>query len=306
MSKFKILYNPASQGGRSKRKVGDIKSYMSELGVDFVIEETKGPKIGIDQAASAKGEGFTTVVAMGGDGTVHEVGNGAIKEGLQFAVIPIGSGNDFASGIGLKGWKDGIDSLISDNVQKLSYLKIGDHYSINILDTGLGADVVKLSENHLKWISGSLKYTLLTLRQNFKNRRYDVSINIDGETTNHDLNMLACGFGQTFGSGMNILPYARYNQEEMQICIIENASRSTVMRIMPKVFKAGHVKYPKYVTMLTGKKISVSLNEERVMYLEGEGEIFSMVPFEAEVVSKGLSVHLPEGWDLNNRTIKLS
>ncbi len=305
MSSFKILYNPASRGGKSRKKVDSIVKKLDDLGLDYKLENTKGPKIGMQQAASAKEEGYTAVIAMGGDGTVHEIANGAIRAGMDFGVIPLGSGNDFASAIGINTWEDGINSLNTDNIQKISYLRINEHYSVNVLDAGLGAEVVKLSERSLKWIAGSLKYTLLTLRKNLTQKRYNVSIEIDGVSKDYDMNVLACGFGQTFGSGMNILPDARFNQDKMHIAIIHGASKFKVMRILPKVFTAEHINYTDYVDMKTGSKIKVISNDNDDMYLEGEGEIFGKIPFEAEVVSRGLPVYTPENWDLSNRSSKM-
>lgn len=306
VSKLKILFNPASKGGRSTKKVKKIKEELEKRSLDYEIEETLGPRKAIEQAIKAGEEGFDTVIAMGGDGTVNEVANGCIRAGLTFGVIPLGSGNDFACGIGIDTWEKGIDTIAQNHVKPISILKIGDHYSVNVLDAGLGADVVKLSENHLKWISGSKKYTLLTLRETMRHKKYPVTITIDGKSEDYDLNILAMGFGQTFGSGMNILPDARYDHDEMQIAVIHSASKLKILQLFPTIFPGKHVKYTKYVTMLTGKKVTIQPKaNSRDLNIEAEGEIFSLAPVEIEVIPKGLNVIMSNGWKLKNHSSKV-
>ena len=306
MTKFKIFYNPKSRDGKSKKDFEKVKEALKATSLDYDIEETISSRSGIEQARKAKDAGFDTVIALGGDGTVSEIANGAIQAGLKFGVIPVGSGNDFAYGIGIDSWEKGIEVLQNGKTVSISMLNAGDYYSVNIIDAGLGADVVKLSETKLRWMAGQLKYTLLVMRGLVGHKRYSVRITVDGISEEYDLNILAMGFGQTFGSGMRVLPDARYTHEKMQIAIVHSVSRIKFLWLFPKVFSGKHIHVKKHVKMLSGHSVEVELLENnRELWLEAEGELFGMAPRKIEVVRNGVEVLTPKDWDPSNTSNKV-
>ena len=79
---------------------------------------------------------------------------------------------------------------------------------------------------------------------------YRGTIDIDGEVKEWNLNLFVAGFGQTFGSGMNILPEARFNLEKMKISLIHDTGKFKFLRIFPKVYAAKHVEYVDHVKIL--------------------------------------------------------
>ncbi|MHA2101554.1 MAG: diacylglycerol/lipid kinase family protein, partial [Candidatus Kariarchaeaceae archaeon] len=274
----KIIFNPASRGGKSKKKLPKIEQLLKELEIDYQIFETTAPLDGITLGEDGKNEGFDVICSLGGDGTAHEVANGAIKANLPFAAIPLGSGNDFVGGLGLNGkWKDGIHNLVDGEVKEISILKANERYSINILDAGIGGDIAKASQKHLRWLTGSFKYTLLTIALLTKHKPYPVNLVVDGEKYDYNLNLIAAGFGQTFGSGMKVLPEARFNHSSMNVAIIHDLGRFKFLRIFPKVFSGKHVNYTDNVTMLTADRVIVEPKDtsSKVLRAEAEGELFN-------------------------------
>ncbi|MHA2501462.1 MAG: diacylglycerol/lipid kinase family protein [Candidatus Kariarchaeaceae archaeon] len=302
--KIKLIFNPASRGGKSKSKAMLVHERLKEMGVDHEFYETERPIHGIELAENAKDEGFNVVCSIGGDGTAHEVANGAIRGGLTFSLIPAGSGNDFSKGIGLTGDLDqAIETLVEGKNEETSIIKMGERYSINIADVGLGARAVLYSLNSLKWMHGSLKYTLLTMRTLMRHKAYPTRIVIDGEESEYNINILAAGYGQTFGSGMRVLPDARYNDEELTIGIVKDASKYRVLRIFPRVFSGTHVEVTKYVSILRGKKVEIYPNSDRPLYAEAEGEPLGEAPITFEGIPRGMKVRVPKDWDIGNQSL---
>lgn len=305
---IKIIFNPATRGGKSKKKLPKIKKLLKELNVDYQIFETSAPLDAISLAEDARKEGFNVVCALGGDGTAHEVGNGAIRAGLPFAAIPVGSGNDFVGGIGINGkWEDGVTNLKNGEIKEISIVKANDRYSINILDAGIGGDIAKASEKHLRWITGSLKYSLLTVALLTRHKPYPVKLIIDGKEEECNLNLIAAGFGQTFGSGMNVLPDARFNQDKMSVAIIHDVGKFKFLRLFPKVFSAKHVEETKHVTMMTASEIIVEPDEnyKKTLRAEAEGELFSEGHIKITAIPKGMKVLAPKDWSLDNKSLKI-
>lgn len=304
----KIIFNPASRGGKSKKKVPRIESLLKENDVDYQIFETTAPLDAITMAEDTKNENFDVICALGGDGTAHEVANGAIRADKPFAAIPVGSGNDFVGGIGINGkWEAGVENLIHGEVNEISIVKANDRYSINILDAGFGGDVAKSSEKHLRWITGSFKYTLLTMALLTRHKPYPVNLSVDGEDMKYNLNLIAAGFGQTFGSGMNVLPEARFNQDKMKVAIIHDVGRLRFLRIFPKVFTGEHVKYTKFVDMTSASKMIIEPEDigKRTFRGEAEGELFSEGRLEITAIPNGMKVITPKDWSLENQSVKI-
>ncbi len=305
---IKIIFNPATRGGKAKKKLPKIEKFLKEKNIDYQLFETTAPLEAITLAEDAKKEGFNVVCALGGDGTAHEVGNGAIRVGLPFAAVPVGSGNDFVGGIGIDGkWEDGVANLKDGEIKEISIVKANDRYSINILDAGIGGDIAKASEKHLRWITGSLKYSLLTIALLTRHKPYPVKLTIDGREEECNLNLIAAGFGQTFGSGMNVLPDARFNQDKMSVAIIHDVGKFKFLRLFPKVFSAKHVEETKHVSMMTASEIIVEPDEsyKKILRGEAEGELFSEGQIKITAIPKGMKVLAPKDWSLDNKSLKI-
>jgi diacylglycerol kinase (ATP) len=96
-----VIFNPAAGRGRARRLVNRLRR---RYGAAIDLRPTKGPGHGAGLAAQAVAAGHTTVIAAGGDGTVHEVANGLIGlPNVVFGVWPVGSANDYAFALGVSG-----------------------------------------------------------------------------------------------------------------------------------------------------------------------------------------------------------
>jgi len=106
MAKMKVIVNPAADRGQARQKAGTILALLAEKGLDFDVEHTNWPGEAIELARAAVEAGYETVVALGGDGTSQEVINGLMQAphtgpAGTLGVLPVGSGNDFAYGVGI-------------------------------------------------------------------------------------------------------------------------------------------------------------------------------------------------------------
>src|SRR5262245_13263032 len=102
-AKVCVIFNPASGRGRAIRR---IERYRQVANLDHALRPTSAPGHAEEIAQQAVREGFSKIVAAGGDGTVHEVANGILKAGnesIVFAVWPFGSANDYAYALGVTG-----------------------------------------------------------------------------------------------------------------------------------------------------------------------------------------------------------
>src|SRR5262249_27030741 len=112
-----VIYNPVSGRGYSRRVIRAVQKRLRS-GYDF--RPMNGPGAGEEMAAKAILEGFRTIVAAGGDGTIHEVANGVLTSGrsdIVCGVWPMGSANDYAFALNLaQTWNTPPDRLTVTNV----------------------------------------------------------------------------------------------------------------------------------------------------------------------------------------------
>lgn len=172
MERIKVIVNPTAGRGRGRGVVQPIERGLSELGVPFSLEMTSRPGEAVHLARQARDAGFATVVAAGGDGTVHEVVNGlaqaADAAGVdvvgRLGVLPIGSGNDMAamSGVPLR-LMDALQRLVAPQVRRIDLGRINDRYFDNSVGVGFEAQVT-VESHKIRRLRGVLIYLSAVLR----------------------------------------------------------------------------------------------------------------------------------------------
>jgi YegS/Rv2252/BmrU family lipid kinase len=222
------------------------------------------------------------VIAMGGDGTVHEVINGIMEipedKRPVLGVVPVGSGNDFAHAIGVPAKSDHalVHALNSDLSKVDLGLMTDGHGKKEYFDntTGIGFDtVVTIRSHRLPLLRGFLMYLTAVIQTIFLNHD-PISMKI--ETEEHkweqsNLLLTICN-GPREGGGFMIAPEAKIDDGILHYAMIKKVSRPMMFRLVPEVMNGTHGRF-KQVTMGSCKKMSVSA--DRPMYIHADGEIYS-------------------------------
>lgn len=303
--KVLVLYNPNARAGRSKKNATKATERLEKEGIPFIFKETKSIEEAEKAVVDEKANGATEVLAVGGDGTIHHIGNFAIKYDLTLAIIPSGSGNDFANALNIPARADkAIDIFIEGRTASLNTIRVDledrSFYSINVTDVGWGAKVVKSSQTRLKWLPGLMKYYLLALSEFLTYKPRNLRVNIDGEEHNFNSRVLAVGLGQTFGSGMRILPEARFNSDMLHIAVLHGASKFQALKALTLVPKAKHVGLD-YIWMGRGEKITIEADIPTLV--ESEGELKGNTPVTLQIEKNALEVIVPREFSLDMPTL---
>jgi diacylglycerol kinase (ATP) len=279
--KIKIILNPMADMGNAWRVARDLRSITKEHGgVDW--SGTVYPGHAIELAKQAGDDGYDLVVAMGGDGTVHEVMNGLmqIPENKRpiLGVVPVGSGNDFAHGINasttpnealkcaLYGESSTVDlGLMTDEHGRQEFFD-------NTLGIGFGATVT-IRSHQLPILRGFLMYLTAVLQTIILDHNpITMQIQSDNETWEQKVIYLVLCNGPREGGGFLIAPDAKIDDGILHYAMITDVSRPMMLRIVPEVMKGTHGRF-KQVKMGTCKKFSISAN--RPLYIHADGEIFT-------------------------------
>jgi len=277
--KIKIILNPMADMGNAWRAARDLRSITEQHGgIDW--SGTVYPGHAIDLAKGS--EGYDMVIAMGGDGTVHEVMNGLmqIPENKRpiLGVVPVGSGNDFGHGINastkptealtraINGEPSTVDlGLMTDGEGRKEYFD-------NTLGIGFGATVT-IRSHRLPLLRGFIMYLTAVIQTIiFDHNPIKMQIESDGEKWEQSVIYLIICNGPREGGGFLIAPDAKIDDGIFHYAMITDVSRPMMFRIVPEVMKGTHGRF-KQVKMGTCKKFS--LTADRPLYIHADGEIFS-------------------------------
>ena len=279
--KVKIILNPMADMGNAWKVANDLRPIVNEYGnADW--SGTVYPTHATELARQAGEQGYDMIIAMGGDGTVHEVVNGIMQlpENKRpiLGVVPVGSGNDFAHAIGIPMESDhALDHALKSEPSKIDLGAMTDEhgrkeYFDNTLGIGFDA-VVTIRSHKLTLLRGFIMYLAAVLQTIFLNHEpIKMQIEADGKQWVQSNLLLTLCNGPREGGGFLIAPDAKIDDGILHYAMIVNVSRLMMLRIVPEVMNGTHGKF-KEVTLGSCRKMSITT--DRPMYIHSDGEIYT-------------------------------
>jgi YegS/Rv2252/BmrU family lipid kinase len=298
-----IIANPASANGNTGLRWSGIEAHLRAEGLKFDVSLTDAPGHATDLVKQVVDAGASTIVCAGGDGTLNEVVNGlmAVEEALRpaLAIIPCGTGTDFARGLNLPRDLDRVAGMLKAchtkgiDVGVVSFVRAGQALSrhfINIAGLGFDGEVSDVVNRQGKR-GGSAAYfvTVFKVLAGYVNKRARVTLVApDGSERVIDdaFNLIAVSNGRYFGGGMRVSPHADPFDGLFHVIVIKAMSRPEFAANFPKVYRGTHLSHPK-VSEYLASEVRVDLpplplgegrGEGARMFLEAEGELFGEAP----------------------------
>jgi diacylglycerol kinase (ATP) len=279
--KVKIILNPMADMGNAWRVARDLRSITEQHG-DVDWSGTVYPGHAITLAQQAGEQGYDMVIAMGGDGTVHEVVNGLMKTPVEkrpiLGVVPVGSGNDMGHALNISQKpSDALLRALDGEASAIDLCMMTDEhgrteYFDNTLGVGFGA-MVTIRSHRIPILRGFLIY-LIAVIQTIILDHIPISMHIKADEKEWDQKvkyLVVCN-GPREGGGFLVAPDAKIGDGIMNYVMITDVSRLMMFRILPEVMKGTHGRF-KQVSMGTCQKFS--LTADRPLYIHADGEIFS-------------------------------
>jgi diacylglycerol kinase (ATP) len=280
--------------GSKKKAIEQVDNLTQKLrdsyDINVVLTRAKGDAIGL---AARWASGCDIIVSVGGDGTLNEVVQGVMsvnennRQNLEIALMPLGSGNDFARNFG---WNSSIDALLErikggriiccDVFTIQNSLSEKEHF-INIADAGMGPAVVKnVNKLPSSW-NGKLKFGLSILKTfpGYKKSFYEVKM--DGEVWSGKALTVVVANGKYFGSGLGIAPDAELDDGLIEVVIIGNVSILTYLKKISLLKKCQRIEHPEIIY----KKARV-VEIQGVNEMEKDGELGFALPVRIECAGK--------------------
>lgn len=301
---LKMILNPAADRGHAAEKGRHLQELLDQqiqasgaVGYEPSWVLTDYPHHATELAHAAVGQGFDVVVAVGGDGTVHEVINGLmLAEGPTkplLGVIPIGSGNDFAHNFGLPGDSlAAISCLLGDVSRPVDVGLVIEasgrrEYWDNTIGIGFSGAVNIATRSKKHW-RGFMLYLVSVLETIlFKPMALDATITFDSAApVEHRISMLSLCNGPREGGGFPVAPDARMDDGQITYTIMRQMSRFNLLRLLPVVMKGQHMTHTRFFAGGVARHVRVETAQTMAIHIDGE--VFG--PWEAGIRQLEVSI----------------
>ena len=281
--KVKLILNPMADMGRAWKAANDLRPIAQEFQGELSWSGTVYPGHAIELARQAAEEGYDMVVAMGGDGTVHEVMNGLMQvpenKRPVMGVVPIGSGNDFAFALGLpqKATHALANALKGANIHPVDIGLMTDEngrreYFDNTLGIGFDA-IVTIRSHKLPIVKGVLMYLTAVIQTILLNHNpARVQMQTESKKWESTVLMVTLCNGPREGGGFMFSPESKNDDGTMEFLTVNNVSRLTMFRLVPEFMKGTHRRF-KEIEM--GEFKTFSLSSDIPLYIHADGELFT-------------------------------
>lgn len=286
-----VVANPTAGRGKAGRRIGLADTMLRELRVEHEVRVAGSSRDMESICRDAAEQGAEIVAVIGGDGTVSCAANGLTGTGAALAVLPAGTGNDFAGAIGARPFRAAVRLLADPKtvLVDLARVRAGavERCFVNIAGAGFDSEVTETANAMTTNLGGAGTYVaaLVKTLSRFTPARYDLTV--DGEAFTLDAMLVVVGSGLTYGGGMKVLPDASLVDGVLDVCIVEALSKGAFLRAFPKVFLGKHKDHPK-VRMMRATEVTVEAN--RGMQVYADGEHAGALPASFEVMPGALEV----------------
>ena len=274
-----VILNPTSRSGGARQHQEAVVRDLATRGITAQLHLTQSAA-----HATALGRELATsnslVVAAGGDGTVHDVANGILQSGAAatcgFAVLPLGTGNDFAKVVpGAENRQSALDVIAQPRFVSydvgLAEWPGGREFFINGMGTGIDVEVVR-QLHRLPALPGPVKYLLGLFRALAIYQPVRVTAVLNGERLDRSVMMMAVGNGICQGGGFYLTPEASPRDGRLDLCVVAKLPLWKVALVLPRVLRGTHGGHP-LVTMRSLEKVRFEANERSPLYFQLDGEL---------------------------------
>lgn len=289
--KIIIITNPMAGKGRNKYLLKKVKNILLKNTSNLEHFESKDS----DHAERIANEYALlghTIVACGGDGHVNKLANIASKLNVKFGIIPTGSGNDYASSIGIKGTDNIVSAIINNQFKIIDLWRLNEKTFCSIANIGFSSYANNWANQH-KYLSGKTLYYASVFKTILNFSPINLNITIDNKTFEKKSWLVAIANSNLFGGGMNIAPYACPNDGYIDIVIVGAVSKTEFLKTFPKVYKGEHINHPS-ISYFRGKKIIIESINSNKLPVFADGENFGSLPINIKISDYKLKQLVPK------------
>ena len=302
-----VIANPAAGKGEVQANWSVIESQlMNALPIGGVVfSQSRGHAI--ELAKQAVESGHKKILAVGGDGTNHEVVNGILQQErfpsseITYALLPIGTGNDWIKTHGLPQKTEEILKIIQagntayQDIGSIQYTNGGkskERYFVNVAGMAYDGYICEITVRDPSVLKNHMSYMWLVVKCLFKYKLRKANVNIDGENYSGKFYTINLGIGKYSGGGMQLVPHASPTAGQFAITLAGNLTKLGVLFNTYRFYNGSIGRHSK-VTTLFGKKIEVVAAGDQATLVEADGEFLGETPVKFEILAAALKHIVP-------------
>ncbi|ROQ30503.1 lipid kinase YegS [Gallaecimonas pentaromativorans] len=292
--RIRLIINGKSAANATLRQlIEQSRSHGHEVSVRATFEEGDAERF----AKEALGQGLDSIVAVGGDGTLNEVLQGMLAKGKPveaMGLLPMGTANDFAHGVGISA--DNLHKAMAIILNKaprpIDVGMVNGRAFLNVVTGGFGSQVTVETNPDLKRVLGKFSYLLTGIGKLFDFQPIAVELKNGDASWQGELMALAVGNGWQAGGGIRLCPDACLDDGLLDITLLPHNERVGLLDMLDALAQDGLQGHEAWVKR--GQAAEFEIIAEAPLHINLDGEPMKDTHFRFSVLKQQLSFHLPE------------
>jgi len=305
--KWWLVVNPAAGNGKGRLQWPAIRQQLDQLGFEYEFGLTHGPDDATRLTRQAIQRGFRKIIAVGGDGTGHEVINGIFTQKtcptdqITFTMIPVGTGNDWIkthhipakTAEWLPRLKNGHTTF--QDIGIVWFEKDGrtqKRYFFNVAGMAYDGFIGKVLAERTGKITNRFLYLAAIVKWLFRYTPQPVRVRFNGHIVQHFFYTINVGICRHSGGGMLFVPHADPAAGQLALTLVRQVPKWLVPLLTP-FFYNGKIHILPFVSLHKARQIEVEATNDIPCELEADGEYLGHTPVRFDIIPRGLKIAVP-------------
>jgi len=300
--KAKVVLNPYSNRWNSQKRWPEAEAALKAAGIDFELAVSESPRHIIELARAAAEQGFSPIIAAGGDGTIGETVNGLAKAARSenellgpLGILPLGSANDLVDNLGIpKDLSEAARVIAAGKIRKMDVGSVNGFYFANNSAIGL-EPYITLKQEKIKNIKGILRYLVAAIQGIWDNPQWNATIEWDDGRFEGPILLVSVGNSPRTGGIFFMAPHADPFDGKLTFVHGYRKTRGQIFKLLPRTMKPGEGSFVEMDGIFEYQTTRIKIHVDRVTPAHTDGVIFStdLQDFEYKIYPQRLQILLP-------------
>jgi YegS/Rv2252/BmrU family lipid kinase len=293
--KVALFYNPVAGGGNFRYKLDDVISYLQNSGLEVIPWRINNNEQIKEQAGKIDLESCHTIIAAGGDGTIHGVVNAMMQHNLNIplGIFPVGTSNDVARQMKIPGKiKEYCQIITEGNLTGIDLGRVGDKYFINVAAAGFLTDTAHEVNYSLKNALGKAAYYLKVIEKLPQMKHLHLRLKVDGDTYDMKILLFIMLNGTSAAGFKEILPEGAMSDGLLDFIAFKPVPPLGGLERLLLNYSRGQLFKDENVFYCQGKEFSLELDP--VVATDLDGEKGPGLPWKVSICPNALQLRTPK------------
>jgi diacylglycerol kinase (ATP) len=293
-----VFVNPCAGGGKPARYAAKVQTRFREKGFAAQFVEPKSVKEFRAAVKAAIAQGFKTLVAMGGDGTLQLLVRETLGSSVTLGVIPLGGGNDFAAALEIRDWKQAVETICAGNCRRVDVVRVkfsegNEAVYVGGGGIGLDADAMDYASGRFRNWPGKSRYlaSVIVALRGYEEGMVQIEFPESSRTKITKQALLVSVLNTpSYGGGLHLALGARIDDGELDLVVLEPLRLLEILALLPRLVLRGELRTTK-LTNLRSKQVRLTPESDR--WFHGDGELLGHGSCEVKILPGAIQILAP-------------